>query len=187
MRPTTKKRTMTSRQRTIIQKVADANISPHSERANALLDVDEGLTQSVAAEKNGLTRDIVKYWLMKFRTNGTAIFPSETKQTTSASAPGKTSKPASKKEVPAETTDEAAPKKDVVQVAVEANDSEPEEKTGKMKKAKKQKEAKKSKKKKNTKKEKKAKKAKITKKGKKKKEKAKGKKKKKKGKKSKKK
>jgi hypothetical protein len=190
MRPTTKKKTMTSRQRTIIQQVADSNISPHSARANALLAIDDGMTQAAAAEKHGLTRDIVKYWLMKFRANGTAIFPDETKVGTSASAtPVKSPSPVSEKKAPASKI-QAAPKKEEAATPVEEKDLKSEDKTEKMKKAKKQKEAKKSKKKKDAKKEKKGKKAKATKKekkGKKGKANKKGKKNKKKGKKNKKK
>lgn len=184
MKPTTKKRTMTSRQRTIVQKVAESNVSPHSARAYALLAVDSGMTQAAAAEKFGLTRDIVKYWLMKFRANGTAVFPSDTKQGTATSSSAETSKTAKPKPTSPKPAREAPQKEKEASTTIEAKNSKSEDKTGKMKKGKK------SKKKKDTKKEKKGKKGKSKKKEKKlKKEKgkSKGKKNKKKGKKNKKK
>lgn len=49
--------------------------APFSQRAKALLALDEGATQSEAGQIAGLTSGQVKYWLGKFRNEGLAIFP----------------------------------------------------------------------------------------------------------------
>jgi hypothetical protein len=51
--------------------------TPHSQRATALLALDEGATQIQAAEQAGLTKGQVRYWLGKFRQERLAIFPEE--------------------------------------------------------------------------------------------------------------
>jgi hypothetical protein len=50
---------------------------PHSQRATALLALDEGSTQMQAAGQAGLTKGQVRYWLGKFRQERLAIFPEE--------------------------------------------------------------------------------------------------------------
>jgi outer membrane biosynthesis protein TonB len=49
--------------------------APYSQRAQALLAIDEGVTQAAAAGEAGLTRGQLKYWLAKFRKERMAIFP----------------------------------------------------------------------------------------------------------------
>lgn len=49
--------------------------SPHSQRAQALLALDEGTTQSEAGNRSGLTGGQVKYWLGKYRKEGLGVFP----------------------------------------------------------------------------------------------------------------
>lgn len=49
--------------------------TPHSQRAMALLALDEGATQMQAAGQAGLTKGQVRYWLAKFRQERLAIFP----------------------------------------------------------------------------------------------------------------
>jgi len=51
--------------------------APHSQRAQALLAIDEGATQTAAGEGAGLTSGQVKYWLAKFRKEGLAMFPED--------------------------------------------------------------------------------------------------------------
>ena len=50
---------------------------PHSQRAQALLAMNEGATQAEAGTQAGLTIGQVRYWLTKFRAKRTAIFPDE--------------------------------------------------------------------------------------------------------------
>jgi hypothetical protein len=50
---------------------------PHSQRAQALLAINEGATQAEAGTQAGLTIGRVRYWLTKFRAKRTAIFPDE--------------------------------------------------------------------------------------------------------------
>lgn len=49
--------------------------APHSQRASALLALDQGVTQAQAAENTGLTLGQVRYWLGRFREVRLAIFP----------------------------------------------------------------------------------------------------------------
>jgi len=46
-----------------------------SQRAQALLAVDEGATQAEAGQRAGLTQGQVRYWLGKFRRDQLSIFP----------------------------------------------------------------------------------------------------------------
>lgn len=48
---------------------------PFSQRAQALLALDEGVTQSAAAQRAGLTLGQLRYWLDKFRKDRLDIFP----------------------------------------------------------------------------------------------------------------
>ncbi len=52
-----------------------AGEAPWSQRAQALLAVDEGATQAEAGQRAGLTPGQVKYWLGKFRRDQLGIFP----------------------------------------------------------------------------------------------------------------
>jgi len=49
--------------------------APHSQRALALLALNEGSTQAQAAEQAGLSAGQVKYWVAKFRKQRLGIFP----------------------------------------------------------------------------------------------------------------
>ena len=54
---------------------AAAGTAPFSQRALALLALDEGATQKDAAQQSGQTLGQVRYWLRKFRKERMAIFP----------------------------------------------------------------------------------------------------------------
>jgi hypothetical protein len=54
---------------------------PFSQRAQALLAIDQGATQPAAAQLAGLTLGQVRYWLDKFRTSRLAIFPHDLRET----------------------------------------------------------------------------------------------------------
>lgn len=62
--------------RQAIQRVA-AGQPPHSQRAQALLALDRGVSQATAADQAGLTEGQVKYWLRKFQKGRLSIFPQE--------------------------------------------------------------------------------------------------------------
>ena len=69
-------RLLGTQERAIVSQIA-ATDPPYSQRAQALLALDEGLTQAEAGRQAGLTSGQVRYWLRKFRTEGTAIFPQD--------------------------------------------------------------------------------------------------------------
>ena len=75
-RPQKEKQLLSSEEQAVLSQVA-AKEPPHSQRAQALLAIDEGATQAEAGTLSGLTRNQVRYWLTKFRANRTAIFPDE--------------------------------------------------------------------------------------------------------------
>jgi len=52
-----------------------AGEAPWSQRAQALLALDEGATQVGAGERAGLTHGQVRYWLGRYRKDGLSIFP----------------------------------------------------------------------------------------------------------------
>lgn len=54
-----------------------AGDSIHSQRAKALVAMNESATQAQAGEQTGLTRGQVRYWLEKFRDQRLDIFPME--------------------------------------------------------------------------------------------------------------
>ena len=60
----------------ICQQIASGD-APHSQRAAALLALDEGVTQAAAAEHAGLSRGQLQYWLRKFRQQRLSIFPDD--------------------------------------------------------------------------------------------------------------
>ena len=67
---------LTSEEQAVLSKVATKE-PPHSQRAQALLAMNEGATQAEAGTQAGLTIGQVRYWLTKFRAKRTAIFPDE--------------------------------------------------------------------------------------------------------------
>jgi hypothetical protein len=67
---------LTSREQATCEQIAKGE-APHSLRALALLALNEGNTQTQAAEKAGLSTGQVKYWLSRFRKQGLAIFPDD--------------------------------------------------------------------------------------------------------------
>ena len=70
------KQLLSSEERAILSQVAKLE-APYSQRAQALLAIDEGATQAEAGHQAGLTKGQVRYWLGKFRKEGTSIFPAE--------------------------------------------------------------------------------------------------------------
>ena len=69
-------RLLSSEERATFSQIASKE-PPHNSRAQALLAIDEGATQADAGQQAGLTKGQVRYWLGKFRKDGTAIFPEE--------------------------------------------------------------------------------------------------------------
>jgi hypothetical protein len=67
---------LTPQERETCRNIA-AGKSLDSQRAKALLVLDEGATQEQAAQQAGLTRSQVKYWLGKFRGERLNAFPEE--------------------------------------------------------------------------------------------------------------
>ncbi len=60
----------------ILEKIA-AGQPPYSQRAQSLLAIDAGVTQTTAALQSGQTVGQVNYWLSKFRRDRMSIFPKE--------------------------------------------------------------------------------------------------------------
>ncbi len=54
-----------------------AGTAPHSQRALALMALDQGVTQSEAGELSGLSQGQVRYWRDRFREKGLSIFPED--------------------------------------------------------------------------------------------------------------
>jgi len=71
---------LTSKERNICQKIAAREKGLAHKRAVALLSVDDGLTQTAAAKKSGLTLGQVRYALSIFRKNNLLPFPAETSE-----------------------------------------------------------------------------------------------------------
>jgi hypothetical protein len=67
---------LTSEERAACEGFASGD-PPHSQRAIALLALDNGATQAQAAGQAGLTKGQVRYWLDRFRQERLAIFPEE--------------------------------------------------------------------------------------------------------------
>ncbi len=57
------------------KRVAQLKREPHSQRANALLMIESGLTHREAGAKSGLSIGQVRYALNRFRKLGPAMFP----------------------------------------------------------------------------------------------------------------
>lgn len=68
---------LTLEERAICERVSTRDQPPHNQRAQALLALDEGLSQIEASERTGLTAGQVRYWLSKFRQQRADIFPQE--------------------------------------------------------------------------------------------------------------
>ena len=66
---------LTAEERTVCERVSAANETPHSQRAQLLLVLDEGITQKEASELTGLTRGQVNYIVRQFRQKKLSIFP----------------------------------------------------------------------------------------------------------------
>ena len=66
---------LTSQERATCKQIATLEMPPHSQRALALLALDEGVTQAQAGEQAGLSRGQVKYWAARFRNQRLDIFP----------------------------------------------------------------------------------------------------------------
>ncbi len=85
-------------ERFICERIA-AGEPPHSQRALALLAVDQGETQAEASRLSGLSVGQVNYWLGKFRKDRMDIFPSESLKTDQQDTKSvKTSKKGKKKD-----------------------------------------------------------------------------------------
>jgi hypothetical protein len=66
---------LSAEERAICEQISKANDLPYNYRAQALLALDEGLSQAQAGERSGLTRGQVKYAVSQFRKNKLGIFP----------------------------------------------------------------------------------------------------------------
>ena len=67
---------LSAQEQAVITRISTGD-APHSQRAQALLAIDNGATQAAAGEGAGLTSGQVRYWLAKFRKEGLAIFPED--------------------------------------------------------------------------------------------------------------
>jgi hypothetical protein len=67
---------LTPGQREICRQLAVGG-APFSQRALALLAMDQGVTQKEASELSGLTKGQVRYWRDRFRQRGLDIFPDD--------------------------------------------------------------------------------------------------------------
>ncbi len=65
---------LTPQEQAICKQIATSG-APHSQRALALLALNERSTQAQAAEQAGLSTGQVKYWIAKFRKQRLGIFP----------------------------------------------------------------------------------------------------------------
>jgi len=71
---------LTSEEKTICEQISKSNEIPQSQRAQALLAINEGVTQAKAGEQTGLTIGQVRYCLQRFRQLRTASIFSTEKQ-----------------------------------------------------------------------------------------------------------
>jgi transposase-like protein len=81
---------LTADERAICGRVATGD-APHSQRALALMALDQGVTQAEAAELSGLSTGQVRYWRDKYREKGLGIFPKDVGAGRGASVQPKTS------------------------------------------------------------------------------------------------
>jgi transposase-like protein len=113
-----------------------AGEAPWSQRAQALLALDEGATQAEAGSQAGLTQGQVRYWLGRFREDGLSIFPeSEKAEATDMKAAGAAEKSKKKKKKKQKKTGKA--KKGKKTKAKKKPKKKKTKKAGKSKKAKK--------------------------------------------------
>ena len=80
---------MTAQEQTVCMQIANSE-TPHSQRAMALLTLNEGNTQGQAADKSGLSTGQVKYWVARFRNHRLEIFPEALVEELSVKADAKT-------------------------------------------------------------------------------------------------
>ncbi len=83
---------------------------PHSQRAQALLALDQGASQAEAARSSGLSAGQVRYWLGRFRQRRMEIFPADALEpgpTAAAASPAEAATPSE----PAKKADKAPKKK----------------------------------------------------------------------------
>ena len=66
---------LTPQEQAICKQIAARRQTPHSQRALALLALNERCTQAQAAEQAGQSKGQVKYWVAKFRKQRLSIFP----------------------------------------------------------------------------------------------------------------
>ena len=71
-----KEQLLTPHERVICQQMATRE-APHSQRAAALIALDEGATWAKAGEHAGLSKGQLGYWLTKFRQQRLNIFPDD--------------------------------------------------------------------------------------------------------------
>ena len=84
---------LSSEERDVCEQVA-AGDAPWSQRAQALLALDEGALQTEAGARAGLSRGQLQYWLDKFRQDGLSMFPEAVlAQTAPEPAPASSEKP----------------------------------------------------------------------------------------------
>ena len=62
-------------ERGVSKQLAAGGEAPWSQRAQALLALDEGATLAGAGSQAGLTQTQVRYWLGRYREDGLSIFP----------------------------------------------------------------------------------------------------------------
>ena len=65
---------LSAQEREVCTRISTTGEAPHSQRAQALLAIDESASQAAAGEAAGLTIGQVRYWLAKFRKEGLALF-----------------------------------------------------------------------------------------------------------------
>ena len=121
---TQKDRLLNAEDRSICEKVAIGE-TLDSQRAQALLIVDDGATQAEAGEQSGLTLYQVKYCLTRYRKLGMAMFPPVT---TAAAQPDSDLAP--------EPVPEPLPGTDEAEAGIEEPINKPGNKASRMKKSK---------------------------------------------------
>jgi hypothetical protein len=88
---TSKDNLLTAQEQAVCMQISKRE-APHSQRALALLVLNEGETQGQAADKSGLSTGQVKYWVSRFRNHRLGIFPDPLLDEIDAKAGAKTAK-----------------------------------------------------------------------------------------------
>ena len=83
---------MTPKERTICEQITATGASPHKQRAQALLLLENGASREESVAQSGLTPNQVKYWLGRFRSLRLKIFPAELLTVVPPSTEAKTGK-----------------------------------------------------------------------------------------------